>query len=671
MHAELGETLGPPQPMSPFYDKSEYHLVNSVYRSRPVILKHIKLERFCGFADFDLDLREFNALVGLNNSGKTTILRAVKFCQDAVRLGFGDSPQPRLDLVNTDPIRIALSTVLNRLGVTDPDMVFMHKNRQVRARVTLTFDPGQGTPPLTVDASCEENQNNVALSIRSGDKTLAQLTSTVAHELINQLYTIRVEFLPPPGSMIGSEPVLQWGDLEARLAQGRFAEIWRNQLHWLNEGQDPEFFQRIVNRVREYVPDVRIRPPRRSKTNQTVAMNYVEDDHEYDISASGAGLRTLVTLAAAIELSDARILLFDEPDSHLHPSAQRQVAAFLEESASEERQILITTHARDIVEEVSVNSVLWIDRKEQLARRCDEIGRVLVDLGAVSHHQALNDFGTDTVLYVEGTHDRRVYSALLEKCGSPDLVDRIRLARLGGKGEVNKLPGLRKMIRDVLQADFTLAAVVDADYSETTPRGDAKTVDGVLILELPCKELENIFLVSPETIGVAARSAAAVRSERTGKAVSAPSNEDVARKIDEFTGGHDCRQIVKSQWLACWSTEHRRDLNQPGDLKAAEAAFEVVWASAEWRRRCCPGKFVVSRIREWLSEEYNVTVTLKRLLDSYEPTDEMKRLFGCLSKHVEQATAPASSIGDTTENATPQVVETASDITEQTEAAGV
>ncbi len=38
-------------------------------------LKQIKLKRFFGFKDFQLDLTEFTVLVGPNNGGKTTVLR--------------------------------------------------------------------------------------------------------------------------------------------------------------------------------------------------------------------------------------------------------------------------------------------------------------------------------------------------------------------------------------------------------------------------------------------------------------------------------------------------------------------------------------------------------------------------------------------------------------------
>jgi predicted ATP-binding protein involved in virulence len=53
-----------------------------------MFLKKIVLNRFCGFTDFALDVTDFTVLVGPNNGGKTTVLRAVKFALDALRLTF-------------------------------------------------------------------------------------------------------------------------------------------------------------------------------------------------------------------------------------------------------------------------------------------------------------------------------------------------------------------------------------------------------------------------------------------------------------------------------------------------------------------------------------------------------------------------------------------------------
>ena len=40
------------------------------------MLKRIELRNFCGFSEFALDVDDFAMLIGPNNGGKTTILRA-------------------------------------------------------------------------------------------------------------------------------------------------------------------------------------------------------------------------------------------------------------------------------------------------------------------------------------------------------------------------------------------------------------------------------------------------------------------------------------------------------------------------------------------------------------------------------------------------------------------
>lgn len=49
-------------------------------------ISELKLGNFCGFSSFRLPLSEFNILVGPNNGGKTTILRAIRMMFDAMEL---------------------------------------------------------------------------------------------------------------------------------------------------------------------------------------------------------------------------------------------------------------------------------------------------------------------------------------------------------------------------------------------------------------------------------------------------------------------------------------------------------------------------------------------------------------------------------------------------------
>ena len=51
-------------------------------------IKALHLENFKGFTKFEIDLGRFNVLVGGNNSGQSTILRAVRLAYELTKLHF-------------------------------------------------------------------------------------------------------------------------------------------------------------------------------------------------------------------------------------------------------------------------------------------------------------------------------------------------------------------------------------------------------------------------------------------------------------------------------------------------------------------------------------------------------------------------------------------------------
>lgn len=597
-------------------------------------LKKVILKRFCGFKEFELEIGDFTVLVGSNNGGKTTLLRAIKFGLDAFRIGFGDQEKPNYGQWQAPTHRLGLAPVASRLSQLQIDQLYFVRRRREPSWVTLTFE--RGTDEVQVEAECESAHDNITLRVTLAGNNLSDQTEQVAHDLIDELYGMTAEFVPPPGSISPTEPLLDWQQLQGELAKGKYAETWRNRLQWMNEGRDPELFQRVVDRVQKQVPDVRIRPPRRSKKSQTVDVNYVENGVEYDVSASGGGVRTLITVAAALELSDARILLFDEPESHLHPTVQRQIAALLEDAAIEGRQILAATHAPDFIEEVALDGLVWVDRSKSKAQNCDEVGKVLVDLGAIGHTHALQHIGADALIYVEGNADRHVFSAIFDRSDNGELAGRCILEDLGGYGDAKTLPALHRLLTRFKRLKVAMAAVLDADYTQTTPRGESRMDGDVLILRLPCKELENLFLLSDDVLVKATAAEAERRAQHTGEECAAPSAEEIRKQIDVCTKAEDVREAIRAHWMRRWTRENDGDLNEAGQLEKAENEFEKRWADATWRRRCCPGKLVLRHIRRWLKGSYKLNASTALLCKFYEPCEEMQGLIDALEAHVKR-----------------------------------
>jgi energy-coupling factor transporter ATP-binding protein EcfA2 len=598
-----------------------------------MLLRQVKLTNFFGFKNFTADIGKFNVLVGPNNGGKTTLLRAVKFALDAFRLYFGNGREPNLGQLRTN-WHCSLPALSQLLGIQDFTYFFFNRSRREKSTVGLTFDTSEGE--LTLAADCLTDQDVVQIKVALNGSPIQALQGT-GEAITFHLYKVQAYFVPPLGTLTPTEQELSWPNLERELANGRYAQTWRNQLHWLNEGQRPEVFQAVAKGVRDYLGDVQVYPPRRTRDNPpNIVVNYNESEVEYDISAAGGGLRTLVALIAALELAPAPILLFDEPDAHLHSTVQRQVARLLLERSGAGHQMLIATHAPDFIDEMPVEALLWVERGKAQAERCDEVGKTLVRLGAVSNSQAMRSLGSDVVLFFEAAPDRQALTALMRRCGKDALVDRVKTALLKGFGATVNLPAALRIVKTLIPMQVAVAAIRDADYTSTHPELAVEDQGEAIIFYLPCKELENLLLLSPDTICDAAQAAAEVRSASNGQPPISPSREEVEQKIEELTQGADLRETVETQWLVRWA-EPQGGIRDPGQLSKGKREFEKLWSTLEWRRRCCPGKEVLARIKQWLqTEPYRLSFNPARLFAAYQPAPEIQQMFDKLEAYINE-----------------------------------
>lgn len=592
-------------------------------------ITQIRIRHFCGFEDFTLDVGDLTVLVGPNNGGKTTVLRAIKFAFDSFRMCFGDGEQPNKRRPQDRP-HIGTPGAGARIGAQEPLDLYFGRNRDEAAVITLAGQTPLGDASFTVE--CAPAQNDVVPSAVLCGTEWRELKEDQAWELTRDIYFTGVEYVPMMGGIGAVEQQLSYPELQDRLRKGQVLETFRNRLQWLNEGKDPELFSRVVNRVRSYVGNVQVRPPARTTDQPSnVRISYLEEGVEHEVAAAGGGLRTLLAIAAAIELSTAKIHLFDEPDAHLDPTFQRQVARFLADQAGTDRQVLVATHAPDFIDEMPVESLVWIDRKARKGRACDSLGQVLVNLGCLSQSQAIREVGADVVLFFEDKPDRRILSRLMKRCGKSALIDRSRLALLKGAGDARYVGGVARVLREALRCRIAVGVIRDSDYSAAEPNSDED--DNVAMLRIPCKELENLVL-DGQTINAAAASVAEKREREVERDVPHPTADEINSKIDELSKSDEVRQPLYSAWLARWLD--RSNARDAGAIAKAEREFEGLFADPSWRRKHCSGKKILRKLRRWLQETYDLTLTDDVLFGAYEPDNTVKSLFNKLQAHIDK-----------------------------------
>lgn len=162
------------------------------------------------------------------------------------------------------------------------------------------------------------------------------------------------------------------------------------------------------------------------------------DDESVQTQAVGSGLQSILDVALHSEkgTNDDRkhILMLEEPEAFLHPSAQRLLARDIFENADNYKTI-VTTHSPIIVEEAGFEPIqIAIDQtfypnRETVQRRKEISSALLKGLGAEMVFAR-------SILFVEGEGDRLFYDELrkrLAKHDSSGILDQFFVIPVGGK----------------------------------------------------------------------------------------------------------------------------------------------------------------------------------------------------------------------------------------------
>ena len=153
----------------------------------------------------------------------------------------------------------------------------------------------------------------------------------------------------------------------------------------------------------------------------------IDDGAETALAAKGDGIKSLVAISLIRSThigknSGSLVVAIEEPESHLHPSAARELAKILGEM-SQEHQVIITTHSPLLVSKADISSNLIVSASK--ARPANSIKEIRSCLGVeISDNLSSAEY----VILVEGTKDIRMLKSLFLKYNLKKEISEGRLA---------------------------------------------------------------------------------------------------------------------------------------------------------------------------------------------------------------------------------------------------
>ena len=135
------------------------------------------------------------------------------------------------------------------------------------------------------------------------------------------------------------------------------------------------------------------------------------------LSACGTGIEQLMFIAAGAIAFGSSTVLLEEPELHLHPTVQRRMMRYFQDSL--DNQFFITTHSATILDSTP-GTIVQITNRDGKA-----VGNVTAGR---KHYEAVFDLGhrpsdllqSNFIVWVEGPSDR-IYIKHWLKLGAPEL----------------------------------------------------------------------------------------------------------------------------------------------------------------------------------------------------------------------------------------------------------
>lgn len=381
-------------------------------------ITRVRVQNYKSLYGVEIDgLRPLTILVGPNDSGKSAILQTISIFKRAIGGGWLGAELPFAEVMShnsdADSIKVNIGLSLDAADRNDflnavVDETHSTRKADVRTKLPLFLDEwfmhvvecevawyGEGQLPLlermsiplseteqaNLAAVSDDRQSYYTVEIRGVAESLDNLYDNLKKRpgipgTSRQFSAIEKEGLPPT-----SVPAWVSQRLSRRLAFAHgtravtdesevsfdedLSEDGSNVLPvlWQLRDHRKEVYDNVLAIVERLVPGsghigFRGRGRLASLVFETSA------GAPERLSNKGAGLEQLIVLATRAAMTPGCIALLEEPESHLHPRAQREFVRWLRQLAEEGRQFIVSTHSPVFINEAGDSAaVVWVSKQ--------------------------------------------------------------------------------------------------------------------------------------------------------------------------------------------------------------------------------------------------------------------------------------------------------------------
>jgi len=351
----------------------------------------IRVQKFKKIDDVEVDLSSINIFIGTNNSGKSSFIQGIQFAVSACQT---------LELLGASWVKGKTKTLAldskDFLYTPTNDISYLYHGKRLSGsrrkedRNWIEFTLNNGN----------ESKLKISRGKNGGFTTLLQ-----GKHLGDPLASIETPYcVYVPG--IAGIPILEKYEVPIAVkksaTRGDSNNYLRNILHTING--DENKWTAFLESVNSVYDGVDLSVVFDEHASEYIYVYVTSNGIKLPLDSVGTGLLQVIQIFAYIEYFSPKIVLLDEPDSHIHPTKQKELARELVKrvTADPELKVVFSTHSRYILESLENDAKVV---HFQLGKALDDVkgSNILLDIGAADADYL---FAKKNLKYVVVTEDK-------------------------------------------------------------------------------------------------------------------------------------------------------------------------------------------------------------------------------------------------------------------------
>ncbi len=467
------------------------------------------LRNFKSIREQTYEFTSFDLFVGVNNSGKSTILQALaiwQFCIDefsrrkrsgtvgiqVVLPNFTALPVPEFNLLWT-----------KRSDRRYPQINGAKKQEFILIEVIVTWIDAEGIEQtFAVNLRYSSPQAIYAIPV-GGWEAFKGLSDPKKFPVI--------AFVPPFSGLETTEERRDDGPLRKQVGKAQPGSVLRNLLlrvyNKIESGTEkspkrPDWDE-LKSRVKSWFSVDLCDPKYSDGVDTQITCEFKTNGDDYDIISGGSGFHQTLILLAFLYGYEPNTILLDEPDAHLHVNLQRTILDYFKQVAQQRNvQFLIATHAEELVRGVDALRIVSLLSKEPVRIAATE--DVIRAMATISNAELVQIQSVPVIFYVEGERDERILRAWAKNCNAETEIKQVFFRIMGGgnKKAMKKEADHHFAAVRTIKQDIRRLLLFDYDGEDTSFHPSASIPD---LYEWQRKNIENYLLVPDVWIRAALR----------------------------------------------------------------------------------------------------------------------------------------------------------------------